>query len=674
MGRHPRADLWRGVLGATALLVFSWVASVQAQSQSGASTAGSPAMSPQSSEGASPSPLDILKSLTESVAGGANEVEFLDPDVAFNLLAEAPDGETITVHWQIADGYYLYRKRFAFTPADSSDVVLGAPQFPAGKIKNDEYFGEMEVYYHDVLARLPLQGGADPGRTVALDVVYQGCADAGLCYPPITKRVNVTLPASHDSGLAVGSAASPQAGAELPEQDQLARSLASGNTWLVLLSFFGLGLLLTFTPCVFPMIPILSSIIVGQGTSISTGKAFTLSLIYVLAMATTYTAAGVVAGLFGANLQAAFQNPWILSVFSIVFVLLALSMFGFYDLQIPPSWQAKLAGASGRQQGGTYAGVGIMGFLSALIVGPCVAAPLAGALIYIGQTGDALLGGTALFALSMGMGAPVLAVGTSAGKLLPKAGPWMDAIKVVFGVLLLGVAIYLLERMLPGWITMLLWGALATLAAIYLGALDSLAAASSGWLRLRKGAGLLLLVYGVALVVGGFSGSNDVWHPLKGFASGPEGASHEGLAFQRIKGMRGLDAALRGATAQGRPVMLDFYADWCVSCKEMERYTFSDVQVQVALGETLLLQADVTANDAEDQALLKHFKLFGPPAILFFGADGVERPNYRVVGFMKAPRFREVVEKALAPTAKLRISDRSPSPPEALSELSNASN
>ena len=678
MGRHLRPGFWRGVLGATALLAFAWAASVQAQLQSGASSAGtppsSPAMSPQGGAGASPSPLDILKSLTQSVAGGANEVEFLDPEVAFNLLAEAPDGETITVQWQIAEGYYLYRQRFAFTPADNSDVVLGAAQFPTGKIKNDEYFGEMEVYYHDVLARVPLQGGADPGSTVALDVVYQGCADAGLCYPPITKRVNVTLPVSHDSGLAGASPDSLQAAAQLPEQDRIARSLASGNTWLVLLSFFGLGLLLTFTPCVFPMIPILSSIIVGQGDSISTRKAFTLSLIYVLAMATTYTAAGVMAGLFGANLQAAFQNPWILSMFSIVFVLLALSMFGFYDLQIPASWQAKLAGASGRQQGGTYAGVGIMGFLSALIVGPCVAAPLAGALIYIGQTGDAILGGTALFALSMGMGAPVLAVGTSAGKLLPRAGPWMGAIKAVFGVLLLGVAIYLLERMVPAWIAMLLWGALATVAAIYLGALDSLAAASSGWLRLRKGAGLVLLVYGVALVVGGFSGSNDVWHPLKGLASGSQGARHEGLAFQRIKGVRGLDAALRGATAQGRPVMLDFYADWCVSCKEMERYTFSDAQVQAALGDTLLLQADVTANDAEDQALLKHFKLFGPPAILFFGADGVERPNYRVVGFMKAPRFRDVVEKAVTPTAKLRISDRSPSPAESVSKLTNASN
>jgi thiol:disulfide interchange protein DsbD len=528
----------------------------------------------------------------------------------------------------------------------------------------DDYFGEMEVYYHDVLARLPVERSADGAIPIALDVVYQGCADAGLCYPPITKRVNLTLPASHDPGPSTGGpklaqplAEPPPTAIELPEQDRIARSLASGSTWLVLLSFFGFGLLLTFTPCVFPMIPILSSIIVGQGDNISTRKAFTLSLIYVLAMAATYTAAGVMAGTFGANLQAAFQNPWILTAFSIVFVLLALSMFGFYDLQIPASWQAKLAGASGRQQGGTYVGVGIMGFLSALIVGPCVAAPLAGALIYIGQSGDAVLGGMALFALSMGMGAPVLIVGTSAGKLLPRAGPWMEAVKAVFGVLLLGVAIYLVERMVPAWIALLLWGALLMVTAIYLGAMDTLAAESSGWRRLRKGAGLVLLVYGVLLVVGGSGGGGDVWQPLKGLAWGSAGERQEGLVFQRVKGLRGLNAALQVAAAQGKPVMLDYYADWCVSCKEMERYTFSDAGVQAALAGTVLLQADVTANDAEDQELLERFGLFGPPAILFFGPDGSERRNYRVVGYMKAPRFREIVQKATSVATKLRISE-----------------
>ncbi len=464
----------------------------------------SPAVAARSNAGASAdplaNPLAALLQLGQSIGGAIGEVAFLDPDVAFELRAEVEDEDTIVAHWQIADGYYLYRDKFRFALAEGKDVSLGSPALPAGKIKIDDYFGEMEVYYHDVLARLPVERGTGGATTVALDVVYQGCADAGLCYPPITKRVNLKLPVSHDPGASSGSPDRVQpnvepaapANIELPEQDRIARSLASGSTLLVLLSFFGFGLLLTFTPCVFPMIPILSSIIVGQGDDISTRKAFSLSLVYVLAMAATYTTAGVLAGLFGANLQAAFQNPWILTTFSIVFVLLALSMFGFYDLQIPASWQAKLASASGRQEGGTYVGVGIMGFLSALIVGPCVAAPLAGALIYIGQSGDAVLGGMALFALSMGMGTPVLLVGTSAGKLLPRVGPWMEPVKAVFGVLLLGVAIYLVERMVPEWIALLLWGALLMVAAIYLGALDTLSSESSGWHRLRKGAALTI--------------------------------------------------------------------------------------------------------------------------------------------------------------------------------------
>jgi len=646
-----------------ALAVLACAGTALAQNDTKAKTGTAPRSSPVTADqGSSANPLDVLKSLTQSVAGGVGEVEFLDPEQAFVLQAEVEDANTVNVNWQIADGYYLYRKRLGFTAAEGSDVSLGSALLPTGKMKNDEYFGEMEVYYHDLLARLPVERRGAGVTSLALDVVYQGCADAGLCYPPITKRVNLSLPAlqaTAGGGSVFGAQSQAAPGTDLPEQDRIARSLASGNTWLVLLSFFGLGLLLTFTPCVFPMIPILSSIIVGQGHAIGTRKAFTLSLIYVLAMAATYTAAGVLAGLFGANLQAAFQNPWILITFSVVFVLLALSMFGFYELQIPASWQAKLAGFSHRQQGGTYVGVGIMGFLSALIVGPCVAAPLAGALIYIGQTGDALLGGTALFALSIGMGAPVLLVGTSAGKLLPRAGPWMDAVKAVFGVLLLGVAIYLLERLVPDWIALLLWGALLMVSAIYLGALDALSADAGGWRRFRKGAGLVMLVYGVLLVVGGVGGGNDVWRPLKGLASGSAGESEEGLVFQRIKGSPGLDAALRGASAQGRPVMLDYYADWCVSCKEMERYTFSDAGVQAALGDTLLLQTDVTDNDAQDQELLERFGLFGPPAILFFGPDGRERSNYRVVGFMKAAPFRDIVAKATRREGALRISTAS---------------
>jgi len=376
-----------------------------------------------------------------------------------------------------------------------------------------------------------------------------------------------------------------------------------------------------------------------------------MSLVYVLAMALTYTVAGVVAGLFGSNLQAAFQNPWILSTFALVFVALSFSMFGFYELQMPNAIQSKLTEISNRQQGGTLTGVAVMGFLSALIVGPCVAAPLMGALIYIGQTGDAVLGGSALFALSMGMGAPLLVIGTAAGKLLPKAGGWMDAVKAVFGVLLLAVAIWMLERIIPAQVSMLLWAALLIVSAIYMGALDSLPQGVSGWRRLWKGLGMIGLIYGALLLVGVASGGSDALQPLKGVGFGSGGGSAQtGVAqqkvqFKKIKGLEGLNRELQAAKSQGKVVMLDFYADWCISCKEMEKYTFSDPGVQQALQDVVLLKADVTPNDELDQALLKNFGLIGPPSILFFDRNGEEQRNFRLVGFLKADKFKAHVEK-----------------------------
>ena len=685
-----------------------------------------------------------LLGLGEGIAiGDSNEDQFLDPEVAFVLNAVATGPGAIEARWDIAEGYYLYRDKFRFRAADGSGASLGEAGFPEGMIKDDEYFGPMEVYYGSVAALVSVAAAA-PGDVVDVDITYQGCADAGLCYPPITKTVSLLLPAAlADTGTgagpgggvsgfsepggagapsatpnvqarAVAGGASgesglpgsgsepgilglPRQGAagtvpgasglpipgtagtvpgipglpgpvaaditpiEMPEQDRVATALMSGNRWLVVLSLFGAGLLLTFTPCVLPMVPILTSIIVGRGEALGSGaastrRAFALSLVYVLAMALTYTVAGVLAGMFGANLAAAFQDPWIVSAFALVFVLLALSMFGFYELQMPASWQAGLAALSHRQRGGTWAGVAAMGGLSALIVGPCVAAPLAGVLIYIGQTGDPVLGGVALFALGMGMGVPLIVAGVSAGRLLPKAGAWMNAVKAVFGVMLLAVAIYLLERVVPESVALLLWAALFIVCAIYMGALDSLTPGSGGWRRLWKGTGLVMLVYGVLVMVGVAGGGGDLFRPLKGVAlvSG-EGAERE-LEFRHVKGIDGLNAELGPAAARGQVVMFDYYADWCVSCKEMERFTFSDPAVQAALANVLLLQTDVTDNDIVDRALLAEFGLFGPPAIQFFGPDGRERRELRVVGYMDADDFLRVVERAMEPSMAVSAS------------------
>lgn len=592
--------------------------------------------------------LEALKQLTSS--GGSGTEDFLPPDVAFVLSAEVVDRNTIVARWDIADGYYLYRDRLTFAVDDASRVAIGPAELPPGKFKEDEYFGRMEVYYGTVAARLPVKQLHDGTNEVQLDITYQGCADAGLCYPPITKTVSLSLPPRLDPGIGLsGRQIRVEPAGTLPEQDRLARALATGNVWLMLPAFFGLGLLLTFTPCVLPMIPILSSIIVGQGERLTTRRAFLLSLTYVLAMSATYTLAGVVAGLTGANLQAAFQNPWVLSAFSTVFVLLALSMFGLYDLQVPARLQQKLVALSSRQVGGTYVGVGVMGFLSALIIGPCVAAPLAGALIYIAHSGDAVVGGQALFALSLGMGTPVLAIGASAGRLMPKAGPWLKTVKSAFGVILVGVAIYLLQRLLPGWITLLLWSALFIGVAVRLGVLNRNPETSGGWSHFARGLGIVSFACGTLLVLGAATGGENVFRPLEGLAAGISG-ERAPLEFKTVKGIANLETELRLAKAEGRAVMLDFYADWCVSCKELERYTFRDPMVKEVLSAAVLLRTDVTANDTRDRGLLDAFGLFGPPAILFFGPDGLERPRYRVVGFMEAEPFRTQAQRGLSVT------------------------
>jgi thioredoxin:protein disulfide reductase len=584
--------------------------------------------------------LNLLDSL-----GGAED-DILDPDDAFQISYDSQPG-LFKVNWVIAEGHYLYRDKIQITTDDpginSKSLVVAE-----GEAKDDPIFNKtLYVFHHLADAALPYRYNDSGVNEATFKVKYQGCSEvSGICYPPQTKKFTVKLlPIPEAQAAAVDTNSTEP----VSEQDEIANALRSGNTWLTLVIFFGAGLLLAFTPCVFPMIPILSGIIVGQGEEITTRKAFYLSLVYVLAMALTYTIVGILVGLSGENIQAWFQNPWIIGSFAAIFVALSFSMFGFYDLQMPASIQSKLTNISNSQQGGNIVGVAIMGFLSALIVGPCVTAPLVGALIYIAETGDAVLGGMALFSLSMGMGAPLLLIGASAGKFLPKAGAWMDAVKAVFGVLLLGLAIWLLERVAPAAATMALWAALIIVSAIYMGAMDTLAEGSSGWKKLWKGLGMLLLIYGIIILLGLASGNRNVFQPLKGLAgiSGGTAAQAEHLSFKQIKGVDGFTVELEKAKAAGKTVMLDFYADWCVSCKEMEHFTFSDPAVQKALDGVVLLQADVTPNDDKDTELYKYFGIIGPPSIMFFGADGKENRNYRVVGFMPADEFSEHVKKAL---------------------------
>jgi thiol:disulfide interchange protein DsbD len=591
--------------------------------------------------------------VTQSLGLGMED-DILPAEEAFRFSAEVSGPDAVALQWEIAPQTYLYQEKIELALEDADGVQLGAFELPQAEVKADTVrpdgsIGDVAIYHGTLDLAVPLLRGAPEPTTVTLVAGFQGCAERGICYPPVTERVTLELPAavqtvalSEITAASGGSATTAADGIErISEQDQIAARLANAGILGAVAIFFGLGLLLAFTPCVFPMIPILSGIIAGQGDSITTRKAFMLSLAYVLAMALTYAVVGVIAGLFGANLQATFQNPWVLTVFAAVFVALAMSMFGFYDLQLPSSLQTKLTEISNKQEGGTLAGAAIMGALSALIVGPCVAPPLMGALIFIGQTGDAVLGFFALLGLGLGMGAPLLAIGTSAGKLLPRAGAWMDAVKAVFGVLLLAVAILLVERILPAALAMLLWGLLLISSGVYLGALTSLDAEASGWRKLWKSLGVSLLLYGMLMLVGVAAGGRDTIQPLRGLL--PAGAASGTAAhaeFKRIKTVDDLEREIAAASAAGKPVMLDFYADWCVSCKEMERYTFPDPAVIAAMERYVVLQADVTANDAEDKALMQErFGLPGPPAMMFFDSAGNERRGYRLVGFVPADEF-----------------------------------
>jgi thiol:disulfide interchange protein DsbD len=557
------------------------------------------------------------------------------------MSVRALNAASIEVRFAIADGYYMYREKFRFALDGAGESKLGTAEFPKGIKKKDEFFGEMETYRKEVAIRIPVEGTA---QMLQLVVTSQGCADLGVCYVPMESRATLRL-AGYGSAppLALPKAESA-GGISLPSSDvDVAAMFQSGGFWVVLTSFLGFGLLLSFTPCVLPMVPILSGIIVGERAAPGKRHAFLLSVSYVLGMACAYAAAGVAAAYSGTLLAAALQNAWVLWGFALVFVWLALSMFGLYDVQLPGFLRHRLHGAHGGLAGGRIVSVVAMGVLSAVIISPCVAAPLAGALLYISQTRDVWLGGGALFAMALGMGVPLIVVGVSEGALLPKAGAWMDSVKRFFGVLLLAVAIWTVSPVLPPVASMLAWAALLIGSSVFLRAIDPLPQNAHGAARLGKAAGVIVLVAGIAVLAGALAGSRDPLRPLAGLLSAEGHGAAAQTKFTRVGSVAALEERLQ---APGRLVMLDFYADWCVSCKEMESFTFSDPRVQAKLAGMVLLQADVTANNDEHKQLLKRFSLFGPPGIIFFDALGREIKGLRVIGYQNAERFLKTLELA----------------------------
>ncbi len=626
------------------------------------------------------SALDSAMAATRSTGGNG---DFLDVDSAFRLNAVAQGSDAIRLEWAVAEGYYLYRSRIKVA-TDSPQAQLGPLTLPPGETKEDPYFGRQEVYHHDFAATQSVARSSSGTLQVSLKVTYQGCATAGLCYPPQTKSLNVTLKSAAGPAAASGadpagtaadpagttasaarqppasasgssSGAGPTPGASVTatqgyvsQQSFLASILVNGSLLVVLGFYFAAGLLVSFTPCVLPMVPILSGIIAGQGEKVTVARGFSLAFTYVQGMALTYAAAGAAfALLFKQAPQAFFQQPWVIGLFVALFVVLAFSMFGVFTLQMPSAIQTRLTDASNRQRAGSYVGTFIMGAISSLVVTACVAPFLVGALTVISQTGLVARGAAALYMAGLGLGTPLLIVGASAGQLLPRVGPWMDTVKSIFGVVFLGVALYFAQQLIPDAVSMLLWSALAVIAGYWIFALKARDGGPAP--AAVRAAGLLALVYGIILLIGLAAGGNDPLQPLstlRASTGGAMAAREPALAFETIKSVSDLNRRVAAAAAAGRPVMLDFYADWCTSCKEMERYTFSDKGVREVLARAVLLHSDVTKNDDIDQALLKQFGIFGPPTIAFYGPDGTERRNYRVVGYMKAAEFAAVAREA----------------------------
>ena len=623
--------------------------------------------------------LSGIGSLSDDLGLGGNDDEILHPDVAFRLTTDIKDANNIVANWQIADKHYLYRNKFKFVLKEGEGFQLGNAVLPPGETKNDEFFGKIQVFHHDAEVIIPINRASTEASSIKIQFIYQGCAEeTGICYPPIRKIITFNLPAggviselklpdlnmpgvqtavastlpiSSPSIVSTPTTKATTQKAFTSEQDKSLEVLKSGDVIEIFFYFFLGGLALAFTACMYPMIPILSSLIVGHGEKINRGTAFAISMAYVQSMAVTFGLLGAAVALFagGSNLQASFQSPFILIPFSILFVALAFSMFGFYSIQMPSSVQSWLNNFSNKQEGGSLHGAIFMGAASALIIGPCAGPVIIGALAYVAAESDPLTGFLAMFILGNGLGLPLLAVGTLGGHVLPKAGSWMDTVKAGAGVVLLAIALLFLERIsfISPTMIMMLWAILFIVVGIYLGALDAIKEGTSGWFKLWKGLGVVFIVYGVIVMLGGFTGARNFNDPMHGssLTMGGGASEQQHLKFKRIKTKQDLVNEIAAAKAAGKYVMLDFYADWCTYCKQFEDYVFNNKEVLALLKDFVLLQADVTANDEKDQALNKFTSVPAPPAILFFNKNGKEIRNYRIVGNMDAKTFIKHVKE-----------------------------